>query len=215
MDADDRLLPNALERGVECLKAHPECAFVSGRYTEIAADGSPLPTQDQPCPDKEHYLEMLRCPCYIGMPAVVMYQRSVFESVGGFDDSYRVCEDFDLYLRITRDFPVCSHGKVIAEYRQYDLSMSRNFVLMLKTLLGLLRSQRKHVKGSERYETAINRGISAAQDYYGGQLAHKVLTHARRREWTWAIQGLLVLVRYHPRVFVHAWRKLKPSRPRG
>src|SRR5215217_8951250 len=32
LDADDRLLPGALETGLECLKAHPECAFVSGRF---------------------------------------------------------------------------------------------------------------------------------------------------------------------------------------
>src|SRR3712207_5573157 len=35
LDADDRLLPHALEVGVERLEAHPECAFVSGRYRNI------------------------------------------------------------------------------------------------------------------------------------------------------------------------------------
>ena len=30
LDADDRLLPEALEVGIEQLEAHPECAFVSG-----------------------------------------------------------------------------------------------------------------------------------------------------------------------------------------
>src|SRR5215213_4115846 len=40
LDADDRLLPEALEAHLEHLKAHPECAFVSGRLKRIAADGS-------------------------------------------------------------------------------------------------------------------------------------------------------------------------------
>src|SRR5215207_9860716 len=36
LDADDRLLPEALEAGLKCLKAHSECAFASGRYRFIA-----------------------------------------------------------------------------------------------------------------------------------------------------------------------------------
>src|SRR5919199_424046 len=47
LDADDRLLPEALEAGLECLKAHPECAFASGRYRIIAGDGSILRQQRQ------------------------------------------------------------------------------------------------------------------------------------------------------------------------
>ncbi len=30
LDADDRLLPNALQVGVDAMKAHPKCALVSG-----------------------------------------------------------------------------------------------------------------------------------------------------------------------------------------
>src|SRR5918993_3371746 len=43
LDADDRLLPEALEAGGRELEAHPECAFVSSRRDNITADGSPFP----------------------------------------------------------------------------------------------------------------------------------------------------------------------------
>src|SRR5215212_9805350 len=36
LDADDRLLPSALQEHLECMKEHPERAFVSGHYREIA-----------------------------------------------------------------------------------------------------------------------------------------------------------------------------------
>src|SRR5262245_35605245 len=39
LDADDRLLPAALEIGVNVLAAHPECAFVSGHVQLITKDG--------------------------------------------------------------------------------------------------------------------------------------------------------------------------------
>src|SRR5215212_9338337 len=40
LDADDRLLPKALEAGLECFEAHPECALVAGHSKFIRADGS-------------------------------------------------------------------------------------------------------------------------------------------------------------------------------
>ena len=48
LDADDRLLPEALGMGVKNLKARPECAFVSGLHQEIAADGSLLGSSSPP-----------------------------------------------------------------------------------------------------------------------------------------------------------------------
>jgi glycosyltransferase involved in cell wall biosynthesis len=179
LDADDRLLSNALEAGLECMKAYPECAFVSGHYRPIAADGSPLNLRwDQPCPVKEHYLEMLR-ENYIGMPAEVMYRRSVLESIGGFNTSVSVrgCEDYDLYLRIARTFSVYCHGTVVAEYRRHGASMSKNPVLMLRGTLSILRSQREYVRENKKYEEAIGRGIEAAQGSYGRRVAYKLTPH--------------------------------------
>src|SRR5690606_15764736 len=40
LDADDRLTPGALEEGLRCLRARPECAFVYGAYRWIEADGT-------------------------------------------------------------------------------------------------------------------------------------------------------------------------------
>ena len=49
LDADDRLLPEALEVGLECLDDHPECAFAcSHSCNMIAADGRFLETVQQP-----------------------------------------------------------------------------------------------------------------------------------------------------------------------
>ena len=44
LDADDRLLPAALESGLDYLSAHPACAFVWGHYLRFTSDGSVLPT---------------------------------------------------------------------------------------------------------------------------------------------------------------------------
>ncbi len=200
LDADDRLLPEAFEVSLECFNTHPECAFVSGHYKEISVDGSPLATRKQPCPEKEHYVEILRAN-YIITPAVVMYQRIVFDSVGGFNTSSNVrgAEDFDLCLRIAREFPVCCHGKMVAEYRRHGTSMSQNSALMLKATINACRSQRRHTKGNRQYKEAIEEGVRVGQDYYGGRLVSEVRTYVRERNWKRAVRGLLVLLRYYPR----------------
>jgi len=209
LDADDRLLPNALAVGLKHLKERPECAFTSGRYRDISADGSPLPTWEQPCPDGEHYLEMLRAN-YIFMPAVVMHRRRVLESVGGFDTFWGVrgCEDYELCLRVARGFPVHCHGELVVEYRWHGANMSRGWAMMLKNTLAVLGSQRELVKGSRRHEEAIEEGARAARNYFYGQLAYGILAHARKGEWGRAVRGLLALARHHPWTFVRAWRKL-------
>src|SRR5919202_4974837 len=116
LDADDRLLAEALEVGIRELEAHPECAFVSGHIRRIAADGSPLRTPPQALHiahvEGDHYARLLRYN-YIETPGTVMYRRSVFDSVGGFITSTEPCEDWDLYLRIARDYPVHQHAEVV------------------------------------------------------------------------------------------------------
>src|SRR5262249_19752764 len=130
LDADDRLESIALETGVRNLDAHPECAFVSGHYSVIRSNGQ---IAAQPRPSvivQDHYLELLRGN-YIGMHGTVMYRRSIFEKVGGFNTRLRACEDYDMYLRIARISPIYCYDSVVAQYRHHSGNMSRNRVLML------------------------------------------------------------------------------------
>ena len=56
LDADDRLLPRALELGFEGFSSHPEAAFVAGSCKRIASDGTPLSGRSDPYDQKENYL---------------------------------------------------------------------------------------------------------------------------------------------------------------
>jgi glycosyltransferase involved in cell wall biosynthesis len=201
LDADDRLIPEALEVGLECLQAHPECAFTSGHCKVIDAGGSPLSSPPQDHVEKDHYVALLR-DNYIWMPAMVMYRRWVFESVGGFDARVNAAADYDLYLRVARRFPVHSHDREVAEYRKHGTNMTGNHALMLSTAVSVLRSQRKQVKGIKQYEEAYRSGLRFWRGWYGDPLVDRVRGHLRGREWKQATRGLLVLTRYYPRGLV-------------
>jgi glycosyltransferase involved in cell wall biosynthesis len=165
LDSDDRLVLEALEVGVRELEAHPGCAFVSGICRKITADGSIVPEWEQFRVRDDPYLELLRsCPVYV--PAV-MYRRSVFDAVGGFDTSYKAAEDYDLYYRILERFPVYCHDTLVAEIRRHEANMTRDRTLMLKYNMAALRSQRKRVKEDARYKAAYKAGERLWRDWHG------------------------------------------------
>jgi GT2 family glycosyltransferase len=198
LDADDRLLPEALEAGLQCFEDHPECAFVYGHYRFIAADGSFLRLVSRPPVYKNHYSALLRYD-YIGAPAVGMHRRSVFETIGGFNPSINACEDYDYHLRITRQFPIYCHDRVVTEYRMHGTNTIRNSARMLRSSMDVLRSQWKYVRGNEQYEQAYKVGRRVLRRYYGAQLAYKIRNHMRKREWKQTVQGMLVLLKYYPK----------------
>jgi glycosyltransferase involved in cell wall biosynthesis len=197
LDADDRLLFEALEVGVRELEAHPGCAFVSGICRKITADGSVVAGWEQFRVRDDPYLELLRsCPIYV--PAV-MYRRWALDTVGGFDTSYKAAEDYELYYRILERFPIYCHDDLVAEIRRHESNMTRDRTLMLKYNMAALRSQRKRIKGDSRYENAYKAGERLWRDWHGAPVVNQVRTHLGEGRWGQGLKGVLTLMRYYPR----------------
>jgi glycosyltransferase involved in cell wall biosynthesis len=208
LDADDRLLPNALEDGIKALNSHAECAFAYGHVRLIAADGSPLPSPPQAGTEGDHYLELLRHN-YIWTPGAVIYRRGVFDFVAGFNPRISGSADFDLNARIAKLFPICCSESAVVEYRQHEESMSRDYARMLKSAVKARRLQRKFVRGRRLYEEALQTGIRGAQEDYGAKLMSQVRSRAQEHKWRDVVIGLLTLLRYYPQGFAkRAFRKL-------
>ncbi|PIE04980.1 MAG: glycosyl transferase [Spirochaetales bacterium] len=99
LDSDDEWEPRKLSRQLEYLKHNPECRLVHTGETWIRG------RQKVNAPAKyrkyggEVFLQCLPL-CMIG-PSTVLADRSVFEQFGLFNEEYPVCEDYDLWLRIS------------------------------------------------------------------------------------------------------------------
>ncbi|MCQ3937016.1 MAG: hypothetical protein DPW18_08230 [Chloroflexi bacterium] len=178
LDSDDRLLPEAVERGVHYLSNAPGSAFVSGRYRYIKEDGTVLREYSQNPAETDPYASFLRGN-YIGMHATVAYRREALEAVGGFNPSLPACEDYDLYLRIARRYPVTVHHDLIADYRLHDLNMSRDPGLMLKTVLAVMKSNWDDVRANETYREAYRAGVTSWREYYSGKFFDQLT-----RQWS-------------------------------
>ncbi len=175
LDADDRLLPHALEAGINCMREHPECAFVSGHCRVIDSNGAILPAPRQRRVEHEHYLQLLRGGTYIWCPASVFYLRRIFDFVHGFDRELSPVADQDLYLRITRDFPVYCHNQVVAEYRRHGSNMSRDVSKMECAALAVHDAQWHFVKANTRYRETYDAGrLFWQNDYPFNQMVSRI-----------------------------------------
>ena len=162
LDADDWLLHYAISINLSYLLWNEHLAFVSGAHEKHFMETGKIKDVSQVV-DNDHYVHLLHGN-YIGMHATVMFRRWVFDTFS-FDTSLRACEDYDLYLKISREFPVFYHTHKIAAYRIHSKNMSGNSQLMLTSVLKVLRRQEAFLRpGMELY--AYEEGFSNFIAYY-------------------------------------------------
>jgi glycosyltransferase involved in cell wall biosynthesis len=104
LDSDDHWLPAKLATQIGWFRAHPDYRIC--QTEEIWIRGG-----QRVNPKKRHkkYGGFIfeRClPLCLVSPSAVMMARSLIEAVGGFDEALPACEDYDLWLRISRTHPI-------------------------------------------------------------------------------------------------------------
>jgi glycosyltransferase involved in cell wall biosynthesis len=104
IDSDDLWSAEKLSRHLDFMRANPECEI--SQTNEIwMRDGRRVnPGARHRKRSGDFFVESLRT-CLIS-PSAVMMRTSLFKSIGGFDESMRAAEDYDLWLRILIDHEV-------------------------------------------------------------------------------------------------------------
>jgi glycosyltransferase involved in cell wall biosynthesis len=164
LDADDLLLPAALKTGVDALRAHREAAFVYGYGRFIDAHGNPLPSPRQARVTRNHYQRLLKIN-YIWSVGATMFRRA---HVDGFRLGIEGCDDWDLYLRITKNNPVHCHHQTIYLYRRHGLNLSGQGELMVRAALTLFRDQLEVVRGDRKLENLCRKQIHLNERWLAG-----------------------------------------------
>lgn len=199
LDSDDRLLPTAIETGVKLLREHPEAAAANGRFRRIAQDGAPIETFEQPIVRREHYPRQLT-ENWAGFPPRSLYRRAVFEHVSGFDPELDAAADFGLNLEIIRQFPVWSHGELVAEHRTHGANSSGDAARMLTQVLAALRRQRRYTRKTPELKAAYKKARKFWKRYYGELLVAQIGQSLRDGKGGKALRETAVLARHNPRL---------------
>jgi len=205
LDADDRLLPHALQTGAAALDDNPYAGFAVGRHRRIDAVGSPLPSHRRSRVSEDHYVSLVSR-CWIAMPATVMFRRRMLDVAGAFDTQLGCAEDYELYLRLACRFPVVDHYVEVAEYRQHPGTISRNAARMLGATLSVLEPHRPSAKATPSHRRAWRERRNAV--WYYDQLVQTARDELTRGDWRATLSTVLVLVRHLHRHPSYAWRCL-------
>lgn len=159
LDADDLLEPGALEAGVACFRSNPQAAMVYGGFRRIDVEGKPLGKDHVRMVTGDAYQQLLATN-HIGMHATVLYRCDVLAREGGFDETLKMCEDYDVYLRLARMYPVAAHEEIVAEYRRHERNMSSNSQGMLEAVLAV------HARHGEQVQQARRQAWHTGQRHW-------------------------------------------------
>jgi hypothetical protein len=196
LDADDRLLPEALEVGMRALLATPGAAFAAGMPRDIGRDGEIIRDAVQPLITRDHYLNLLK-DCFIWSGSSVVYRREALEAAGGFSERLEAADDYEIYLKLARSHSILCHGTVVTEYRRHGSNTTRNPALILTSQLQVLNGQRRHLR-DQRERAARRTGIRNTRSGQGEALVERVVDAWRRGEWRLALSGIRTLARRDP-----------------
>jgi glycosyltransferase involved in cell wall biosynthesis len=129
LDSDDSWLPLKLEAQVKVLQDQPGLRFVHGEEIWIR-NGRQVNQMSKYAKAGGAIYERCLPLCAIS-PSAAMMHRSLFGEVGLFREDFSVCEDYDLWLKITARREVgFVEQPVVLKYGGHDDQLSRQFVAM-------------------------------------------------------------------------------------
>jgi glycosyltransferase involved in cell wall biosynthesis len=214
LDADDRLLPNAVAQGLAAIGQSMGCAFAVGHYRSITETGAVFIEAAPSGLGNDPYATMLERNV-VGTTASAIFRTALLRAAGGFRCGTRFwgCEDYELYLRLSRQFAVARHVDVIAEYRIHSASMSHNRFRMMSSVVATLESQRAVIGKAANRREALDRGLRAWRSLFVPTLLAELVARRRQLGIGEVCRRLLTMLWLAPRELAWYATAIRRSRP--
>lgn len=227
-DADDISLPTRLAEQSQYLDEHPACALL-GSWADILVGNTPSDRSLQhPHFNGDIGLKLLFFNCFVH--SSVMIRKSALEKSGLYPEEREKFppEDYDLWLRIAKDFEVANIPKALLQYRELPNSISRTKLeimqeraelMSLHAIKDILGSTFSHsdiadlIKGMTSQTLLVNR----PKQLLHAQMLH-LLAEKKRQQFPQSIaqidSSLLdcqrILTRSYQKSRVHQWAAYLP-----
>ena len=104
LDSDDLWHPRKLQRQIDFMEQNPDVEICQTEEIWIRNGVRVNPRRKHRKLSGDIFRPSLEL-CLVS-PSAVMMRLDLFDRVGGFDESFPVCEDYDLWLRISKDTEV-------------------------------------------------------------------------------------------------------------
>jgi glycosyltransferase involved in cell wall biosynthesis len=126
LDSDDLWEPEKLETQMHWVKRHPEfhAVYTDEIWIRNGVRVNPMNKHRKYSGDIFHFC----LPLCIVSPSSVILRAELLREIGGFDESMPVCEDYDLWLRIAKQYPFqFIEEKLIVKRGGHEDQLSRKF----------------------------------------------------------------------------------------
>ena len=104
LDSDDYWQPQKLSAQAAFFNAHPDARICQTEEIWIRNDRRVNPGRRHQKPEGQIFIPSLEL-CLVS-PSAVMLKKDLFTELGGFDENLPACEDYDLWLRVSCQYPV-------------------------------------------------------------------------------------------------------------
>ncbi|MBW1698889.1 MAG: glycosyltransferase [Deltaproteobacteria bacterium] len=104
LDSDDLWLPQKLSRQVSFFESNPD-ALICQTEEIWVRNGVRVNPKNRHKKESGTIFKRSLALCLVS-PSAVMVRRSLFDKVGGFDETLPACEDYDLWLRVSYRYPI-------------------------------------------------------------------------------------------------------------
>ena len=160
LDSDDSWMPQFLDAQLAVFRTHADTVLVTGtainrggpfdgQPTRPAADGYPLLSLDDMIRDETSVFIM------------TVFRRTVFDRIGGFDETQWTSEDYDFWLRAAQaGFVFRRNPEPLGWYRIRGESLSRQRARMLDGLITSYRKARTRTPSGASHLAAIDTQIA-------------------------------------------------------
>ncbi|MEM1211382.1 MAG: glycosyltransferase family 2 protein [Planctomycetota bacterium] len=131
LDDDDLWPTDKLAWQVELLDQHPDAGFVYGCQVCFFPDGREA--EDHTKGRSGDLYERMLDHCFIKSPGQVLFRADAVRAAGGWDESIRGSDDWDLYLRMLKSSTCVGSRRVALRYRLHGTNASHNGWVMAKS----------------------------------------------------------------------------------
>ena len=218
LDSDDLWSPEKLSRQVEILRARPECRWCYTAISHIDGSGEPLAEPVfgpwQPC-EGAVFERLVSGPVVIRTPSVLA-ARELVARAGGFDETIRSGEDYDLWLRLALASEVALLDEPLVQVRRHEANHTGDWEIAfagrdrtLRKLQDVVDSNRRVLLRAERTANALT--LAARHASLGNRARMlRVLYRALPYSWSsrrwWFALVKTPLRPYLPQRLVEAYR---------
>jgi hypothetical protein len=123
MDGDDICLPERFARQIAHMKANPALGALGTQYVEIDEEGRRVFADDLLPVGVGTVMAQLGFRQPLCNPTA-MFRRDALEAAGGYREAFRYCEDYDLFLRLSRVADIDNLPDCLLQYRRSSCQMS-------------------------------------------------------------------------------------------